>query len=113
MRPAAHPARVAHRVELVRLLNAVFAADTARAWVERLLAAGIPAGPINTVTDILADPNTKARGLIHVLDGIPMIGHPVGFSATPTEIRRPPPAHGQHTGDILREFGLEGSTPES
>ncbi len=104
---ATNPARVAHRVELVRLLNAVFAADTARAWVERILAAGIPAGPINTVTDILADPHTEARGLIHVLDGIPMIGHPVGFSATPTEIRLPPPAHGQHTAEVLREFGLE------
>lgn len=103
---ATNPARVANRVELVRLLNDVFAGDTAHAWVERSLAVGIPAGPINTVTDILADPHVESRGLIHVLDGIPMIGHPVGFSATPTEIRTPPPAHGQHTAEVLREFGL-------
>ncbi len=110
---ATNPARVAHRVELVRLLNEVFADNSAGVWVERMLAVGIPSGPINTVTDILADPNTEARGLIHVLDGIPMIGHPVGFSATPSEIRLPPPAHGQHTEEVLHEFGLDGSTPES
>jgi crotonobetainyl-CoA:carnitine CoA-transferase CaiB-like acyl-CoA transferase len=99
---ASNPARVAHRDALIPLLNAVFAGDTARSWVERIIAAGIPAGTINTVTEMLSDPHIESRGLIHVLDGIPMIGHPVGFSATPPEIRMPPPKHGEHTEAILR-----------
>jgi len=104
---ASNPARVAHRDELVRLLNAIFAAETTRYWVDKLVAAGIPAGIINSVNEMLADPHVQSRNLLHVIDGIPMIGHPVGFSATPTEIRMPPPAHGQHTDEILREFGLK------
>ena len=99
---ATNPARVANRAALVDLLDGVFCARPARAWVDEVLRAGIPAGMVNTVTDMLADPHVASRGLIHVLDGIPMIGHPVGFSGTPTEIRLPPPAHGEHTEEIIR-----------
>lgn len=103
---ATNPARVLHRDALVLLLNGVFATDTAWAWVQRILEVGIPVGTINTVTEMLRDAHTEARGLIHVLDGIPLIGHPVGFSATPPDYRLPPPAHGQHTAEVLAELGL-------
>lgn len=102
-----NPARVANRDALVDALNAAFAAHPAATWVDQLLAAGIPAGPINTVTDALHDPHTTARGLLHTIDlfgaALPLVGAPVGMSATPPSVRTPPPAHGQHTDAILRE----------
>jgi crotonobetainyl-CoA:carnitine CoA-transferase CaiB-like acyl-CoA transferase len=102
-RYATNPARVQQREQLVRELDAVFAQHPASAWVDALLAAGIPAGLVNSVTQMLADPHLDSRGLIVRLDDIPMIAPPVKFSATPPRVSTPPPAHGEHTDAVLRE----------
>ncbi len=100
---ATNPARVEHRDELVARLNAAFAAHPADTWIAGALARGIPAGAVNTVSDALADPQVAARGLIQQIDGVPLVGSPVGFSATPPEIRLPPPDLGEHSDAILRQ----------
>lgn len=100
---ASNPARVAHRETLVGLLNAVFVTRPAAAWVDDLLALGIPAGRLNTVSDILNDPHVRSRGLVQSVEGMPLIANPVQFSATPPEIHTPPPALGQHTDAVLME----------
>ena len=100
---ATNPARVDNRATLVALLDAVFLSRPAEEWVEGALALGIPAGKLNTVSDILRDPHVEGRGLVQAIDGVPLVGSPIGFSATPPQVYAPPPAHGQHTGDILRE----------
>jgi crotonobetainyl-CoA:carnitine CoA-transferase CaiB-like acyl-CoA transferase len=100
---ATNPARVRNREELVDLLGAVFVRRPAAEWVEQALARGIPAGSLNTVSQILDDPHVQARGLIHEIDALRLVGPPVGFSQTPTTVRTPPPDLGEHTDAILRE----------
>jgi crotonobetainyl-CoA:carnitine CoA-transferase CaiB-like acyl-CoA transferase len=98
-----NPARVAHRETLVELLNNVFVKRPATAWVDDLLALGIPAGRLNTIPDILDDPHIQARGLVQTVENVPLISNPVQFTATPPEIRTPPPALGEHTDAVLME----------
>ncbi len=100
---ATNPARVQHRAVLIALLNELFASRSAAEWVAGALALGIPAGQLNTVSQILDDPHVQERGLIHEIDALRLVGPPVGFSATPPTVRTPPPALGEHTAAILRE----------
>ncbi len=112
---ASNPARVAHRDELVALLADMFRRRPAAEWVERLLAAGIPAGPINDLPAIASDPHVAARGLVHALDVagdvLHMVGPPVQITPQAATVRTPPPSLGQHTDAVLREvLGLDDAT---
>jgi crotonobetainyl-CoA:carnitine CoA-transferase CaiB-like acyl-CoA transferase len=76
-----------------------------------LAGVGVPASAVRTVTEALADPQVAARDMIvpleHVTAGsIRVLGSPLKFSETPAAVRRPPPALGQHTEAVLREFGF-------
>lgn len=103
---ATNPARVRHREVLIPLLQASFQTRPAQQWVEALTAQGIPAGPINTVTEALDDPHARARDLIRTLT-LPD-GSPVEYVASPLQpagdVRYPPPLPGQHTAEILAEL---------
>lgn len=61
---ATNPARVAHRDELVRLIENALATKSSAEWSELLTSAGVPVGPINTVDEALAHPQVLARGMI-------------------------------------------------
>jgi crotonobetainyl-CoA:carnitine CoA-transferase CaiB-like acyl-CoA transferase len=103
---ATNPARVQHRAILIPLLEAELRRGVTVQWVERLLAAGIPCGPVNDIPTALADPQVAARGMVqtvvHPVTGeIPMIGPAAKLSATPAAIRRPPPLLGEHTDQVL------------
>ena len=103
--------RVRHRAVLVPLL-AAFMKTRARAdWLSALEAAKVPCGPINDLADVFADPQVLARDMTvempHPLSGsVRLVASPMKFSATPVQYRRPPPLLGQHTEQILGEFGL-------
>ncbi len=108
VRFATNPARVQNREILIPLLQAEFKRHPVGYWIERLVQAGIPCGPINTVAEALQDPHAQARGLIqqtHLKNGalVSLLGMPVHLSRTPAEIRYPPPALGEHTEQILQE----------
>ena len=79
---------------------------TTREWVGILDEGGVPCGPINTIKDVFADPQVKARGtrveLAHPTGGkAPLVASPMKFSGTPIEYAVPPPMLGQHTDEIL------------
>jgi crotonobetainyl-CoA:carnitine CoA-transferase CaiB-like acyl-CoA transferase len=102
--------RTKNRTELIPLLQKMFDAQSASAWLEQLAAAEIPAAPINTAEDALNDPQTLARHMIVQLDhptlGVARsIGNPIKFSATPVSYRLPPPLLGEHTSEILQSLG--------
>lgn len=105
---ATNPARVQHRDALIPLLAAAFQWRNATAWVNDLLAAGVPCGIINDVRTALDDPHVRARGLIHALaiggSLVEVVGSPVQFSATPPTLHRPAPGIGEHTAEVLRDW---------
>jgi formyl-CoA transferase len=89
--------------------------NTAAWWLEKLGKAGIPCAPIYSFDETLAHPHTIARGQIvntdhPVLGELPLIGFPVMFNNEPRSIDSPPPLHGQHSIEILREAGYQSET---
>ena len=93
--------RIAHREELTRRLNEATLSFTKA----RLLAAcevqGVPAGPINDLGEVFADPQVVARGLRIDPDGIPGVRSPMCFSDGEMALRRASPRLDEH-GDELR-----------
>jgi crotonobetainyl-CoA:carnitine CoA-transferase CaiB-like acyl-CoA transferase len=96
--------------DLVEQMNAVLATRTTAEWLEVFDAAGVPAGPVHSIGEALAHPQTLARAmvvdLVHPTAGpTKAIGCPVHFSATPAEVTQPAPLLGEHTREVLRESG--------
>lgn len=104
--------RLAHREELIPLLTERFRQAEADSWLSRLDAARIPAGPINTPEDALADPQVLARSMIVELehpaaDLVRSIANPMKLDATVVTYRRPAPMLGEHNDEILSELGYQ------
>jgi formyl-CoA transferase len=102
--------RMRHRQPLVAELERTTAKETRAHWLARLDAAGVPAGPINTYPEALADPHALARDmivdLVHPGAGpIKALGVPVKLSDTPGAVDRPAPLLGQDNAAVLTELG--------
>jgi crotonobetainyl-CoA:carnitine CoA-transferase CaiB-like acyl-CoA transferase len=98
--------RVAHRAELMSLVEAAFAKRPTAAWLERLQAAGVPAAPILGVDRVLADPQvTHRRMVVEVehprLGRLPTLGTPVKLDGVMEPGVAAAPALGEHTDAIL------------
>lgn len=105
---ANNAARVTNREALKVVLDAIFASDTAENWLERLRAAGIPAGPIRTTGQALDSYETQARGLVlqapHASEGtVPVVRSPLAFSGTPVRAPVGAPLLGQHSEEVLQQ----------
>ena len=103
--------RVGHRAALADAIEAVTVAETVHEWLKRLDDAGIPSGPINNYAQVFSDPQVAAREMAVAVDHptlgvIRSIGTPIKMSATPLNPRRRAPLLGEHTEQVLREFGL-------
>jgi crotonobetainyl-CoA:carnitine CoA-transferase CaiB-like acyl-CoA transferase len=108
---ARNAGRVRHRELLVPLLAARLATRTRTDWLAALEAAKVPCGPINDLADVFADPQVRSRGMTVTVthphtDALELVASPLKLSATPPVLRRPPPLLGQHTDEVLAEFGV-------
>jgi len=103
--------RMANLPALVEALSAHFATRTTADWLARLEQAGVPAGPVLSITEMHAHPQAIARDMVPTVEhpragAVQTIGLPVKFSGTPGGVARPAPLHGEHTREILAEAGF-------
>jgi crotonobetainyl-CoA:carnitine CoA-transferase CaiB-like acyl-CoA transferase len=102
--------RMGHLRELVAQLAPSFTKRSTSDWVETLERAGVPAGPVLTIREMLDHPQTAARQMLtdvpHArLGTVRTLGFPVRLTATPAEVRRGAPLLGEHTREVLTEVG--------
>lgn len=106
---ATNSQRVAHREALIEALAPTFAQKPAQEWIDALLQAGVPAGPIYDYEQGLASDHAKARQMVveipHPVEGtFKSLGFPVKMRGTPQKVRYPPPLLGEHGAEIRREL---------
>lgn len=104
-----------------RAANAEFTDAQVAAWTTTLtrqaivdrLGGRVPCGPANTMAEVFADPHTAARDMVQEFQ-FPgdnpkgaLSGNPIKFLGSPTGLYQRPPKHGEHTDEVLAEFGIE------
>ncbi|HTY55406.1 MAG TPA: CaiB/BaiF CoA-transferase family protein [Candidatus Binataceae bacterium] len=104
---ASNEARVEHREQMAAIVAEILATKPSAYWLE-VLERTVPCGPINTVAQVFADPQVKARGmrleLPHPIAGsVPSVASPIKYSATPLEYKLAPPPLGANTDEILQK----------
>jgi crotonobetainyl-CoA:carnitine CoA-transferase CaiB-like acyl-CoA transferase len=107
--------RVKHRAELEQRVGDAIARHDREALLKLLDDAGVPATPVNTVDQVVNDPQTATRPTIRrmqhpKLGEIPIVGMPISFSGMQPGVRRHAPMRGEHTDEVLAEYGY--SAPE-
>ena len=107
---ADNAARMAHLPELVAALTPHFRTHTTAEWLARLEAAGVPAGPVLSITEMHQDPQTLARDMVTEVEhsrigAVKTLGLPIKLSETPGGVRHGAPLYGEHTRAVLAEAG--------
>jgi crotonobetainyl-CoA:carnitine CoA-transferase CaiB-like acyl-CoA transferase len=99
--------RVRHRTVLIETLEAALATDTAAAWSSRMVAAGVPCGPINDLAAAFALAAELDLGPITTMESasgaqIAQLSNPIRLSGTPARYTLPPPRLGADGEAIMR-----------
>lgn len=110
-RYATPPARSENRDALGAEIEDILQHETTAHWIERLTKAGVPAGEINDIGQVFAEPQVRHLGLAQPIvsqerGATELVGQPILMSRTPSHIATPPPTAGQHNSEILAEIGF-------
>ncbi|MDB4054293.1 CoA transferase [Octadecabacter sp.] len=108
---ATAPARSEHRDTLGAEIDAITSQRTTADWIDLFTTAGVPAGEINDIGQVFANPQVRHLGLAQKYTSqergeTELVGQPILMSRTPSHIAAPPPKAGQHSEDLLTEIGL-------
>lgn len=103
--------RLKNQEELAREIEKVLAQHDTREWIRRFDAAGVPVGPVHTIEEAFTHPQAIAREMVvetmHPKAGrVRGVGHPIKFSQLPRPAAKPAPELGEHSREILLEFGF-------
>lgn len=98
--------RVKNRSELISIIQSALHENSSEYWLNQCEVHGVPAGPINTIDQVMNDPQINARKMRVTLDHansdhLEMVGNPIKFSRTPIKYTSAPPTLGQHTESVL------------
>jgi formyl-CoA transferase len=109
---ATNPDRVRHRDELSVMLTEIFSTRPTAAWLEAFDAAGVPSGPINRLEAVFDEPqvvhNESIINLTHPVHGkYPVPNNPIRMHGTPPQPRGYAPRLGEHTREVLADFGFD------
>lgn len=107
---ASNRERMAHRDLLISIIADAMRNNTTDYWVDKFEQAGVPAGPVRKIKDMLEDPQTLARDMVievdHPVAGqVQALGLPIKFSHGNGVTRRGAPQYGEHTAEVLKELG--------
>jgi crotonobetainyl-CoA:carnitine CoA-transferase CaiB-like acyl-CoA transferase len=109
-RLATNTERAANRDYTNETVRSILVTKPRAAWIEPLQRAGVSIAPVNTMAELLDEPQVKARGIIMDYEH-PDIGaahcvaHPVTFDGDERKVDRAPPRHGEHSVELMRELG--------
>jgi crotonobetainyl-CoA:carnitine CoA-transferase CaiB-like acyl-CoA transferase len=111
---ATNDARIANHPAFKARVEAALARRTVNEWVERLVAAGIAAGPIYEFDQVFEDAQVKHMGMVREVEQpgvgtVRMLGFPFAVGGTRPQLRRPAPRLGEHTREVLAEIGVDAS----
>jgi formyl-CoA transferase len=111
---ATSAARSKNRDALNAAINQLTVREPSATWIERLNAAGVPSGPIYDIDQTFADPQVRHLGMAQTVETadqhrLAMVAQPVMLSRTPSRLAAPPPERGEHTEEILQEFGFSAA----
>ena len=104
-------ARSANRKEINEIISRTTRQKPGREWIEILNAAGVPSGPINKMDEVFQDRQVQHLGMAApvphaTLGDVHVVNQPVKLSRTPSRMVKPTPEKGEHTDEVLREYGF-------
>ena len=105
--------RRARNAEFTNAQVAAWSSNLSKREIVDLLGGKVPVGPANTLAEVLADPHVEARRMIERYDypgsepGGTFTASPIKFLNAPTRLYQRPPTHGEHTDEVLAEFGIK------
>jgi formyl-CoA transferase len=110
---ATNEARIANHPDFKARVETALAARPVADWVDRLIAAGIAAGPIYEFDQVFEDPHVRRVGMVREVDqpglgAVRMLGFPFAVDGHRPPVRRPAPRLGEHTREVLLELGISG-----
>lgn len=106
--------RSKNRDQLHKVIGERLLTRTSAEWIELLNNAGVACGPIYTIDQVFADPQVKLLGMAQAVEHpklgrLELVGQGVKLSRTPARMRKAAPDRGEHTGEILKEFGYDAA----